>query len=147
MKSTPTKFESKIPRCSSNSNSKIPRVYREAFSKSRIPRSGQHSRNESISSSHSKPRTQVPKLNLSLITMYQDTDSPIPVQELLNHHTKSVAVNLQEEPSFEIKLANIKKQSMNIKKKATEHVSFNCSTNFEKCGLPKVDEETNAMLL
>jgi hypothetical protein len=29
-----------------------------------------------------------------------------------------------------------------IKKNSVEHVSFNCSKNFEKCGgLPKVDEE------
>ena len=72
MKTTPTKFESKIPRCSSNSNSKIPRVYREAFSKSKIPNSrnsNMHSRNSSVCSS-SKPKVEVPKLNLSFIEQY-----------------------------------------------------------------------------
>jgi len=36
---------------------------------------------------------------------------------------------------------------MNIKKKAVEHVSFNCSTNFEKIMLPSVEEETTPMML
>jgi hypothetical protein len=96
MKTTPEKFESKIPRCTSNSKTKIPRVYREAFSNSKIPRSSAaHSRNSSVNSL-SKPRTQVPKLNLSKISNYQDSLSPIPIQKIIDQskHSKSVIVDL-----------------------------------------------------
>lgn len=133
MITTPKKFESKIPRCTSNSNSKIPRVYREVFSKSnsKIPRS----RHTSISTSNSKSRPNIPILNLSKICFYQEGESPLPLEEVpatADQHFKSVVVDLEEEPSFEIKLENIKKKSMDVKKNA--EISFNNSTNFEKCG-------------
>ena len=150
MITTPKKFESKIPRCTSNSNSKIPRVYREAFSKSnsKIPRS-RHTRNSSISNSNTKSRPEIPILNLSKIRLYQEGESPLPLEEVpavADQHFKSVVVDLEEEPSFEVKLENIKKKSMDVKKNA--EISFNNSTNFEKCGgLKQIREETTPMLL
>ena len=81
-------------------------------------------------------------MNLSLIEQYKDDSSPVPIQKMLDqHHSKSVSIDLHSDESFEVKLAKIKKQSIGIKKKAVEHVSFNCSKDFDKCGgLPKVDE-------
>ena len=89
-----------------------------------------------MSNSNTKSRPEIPILNLSKICMYQEGESPLPMVDQVpaaaDQHFKSVVVDLQEEPSFEIKLENIKKKSMDVKKNA--EISFNNSTNFEKCG-------------
>ena len=58
-----------------------------------------------------------------------------------------MVVDLNEENSFEQKLAHIKKKSIDLKKKAIEHISFNNSEFFSKEHLSRVEEESPSQML